>query len=121
MTRPAPIRLPGVRHAKVRLADGEIHYVEAGSGPPLVLIHGGHGSWTHWVANIEPLARRRHVIALDLPGFGASYNSKTAYTIEQYAGAVRGVLDALGIERASHWLQFDRAALFNELLGEFVG
>jgi len=38
-----------------------------------VLFHGGSGSWTHWVRNIEPLvAAGRQVIAADLPGFGDS-------------------------------------------------
>ena len=41
--------------------------------PPVVLFHGGSGSWTHWVRNIGPLvAAGRHVIAADLPGFGDS-------------------------------------------------
>jgi pimeloyl-ACP methyl ester carboxylesterase len=41
--------------------------------PPVVLFHGGSGSWTHWVRNIEPLvAAGRQVIAADLPGFGDS-------------------------------------------------
>ncbi len=47
----------------------------AGDGrqPPVVLFHGGSGSWTHWLRNIEPLvAAGRQVIAADLPGFGAS-------------------------------------------------
>lgn len=41
--------------------------------PPVVLLHGGSGSWTHWVRNILPLVDRgRRVLAADLPGFGAS-------------------------------------------------
>ena len=41
--------------------------------PPVVLFHGGSGSWTHWVRNIEPLVGAgRQVIAADLPGFGDS-------------------------------------------------
>lgn len=41
--------------------------------PPVVLLHGGSGSWTHWVHNILPLVDRgRCVLAADLPGFGAS-------------------------------------------------
>jgi len=44
-----------------------------GRQPPVVLFHGGSGSWTHWVRNIEPLvAAGRQVIAADLPGFGDS-------------------------------------------------
>ncbi len=43
-----------------------------GEGPPLVLLHGGHGSWLHWVRNIEVLARRFTVWVPDLPGFGES-------------------------------------------------
>jgi pimeloyl-ACP methyl ester carboxylesterase len=41
--------------------------------PPLVLLHGGSGSWTHWVRNIGPLvAAGRQVFVPDLPGFGDS-------------------------------------------------
>lgn len=43
-----------------------------GSGPPLVLVHGGHGSWLHWVRNIEALAARHTVWVVDLPGYGDS-------------------------------------------------
>ena len=39
---------------------------------PLVLLHGGSGSWTHWVRNVEHLAQTRPVWALDIPGFGDS-------------------------------------------------
>ncbi len=39
---------------------------------PLVLLHGGSGSWTHWVRNVQHLAQSRTVWALDLPGCGDS-------------------------------------------------
>jgi pimeloyl-ACP methyl ester carboxylesterase len=39
---------------------------------PLVLLHGGSGSWTHWVRNVEHLSQFRTVWALDIPGFGDS-------------------------------------------------
>ena len=41
-------------------------------GEPLVLLHGGSGSWTHWVRNVLHLAHYRTVWALDLPGSGDS-------------------------------------------------
>ena len=41
--------------------------------PTLVLLHGGSGSWTHWIRNVAPLvADGFHVLAIDLPGFGDS-------------------------------------------------
>jgi pimeloyl-ACP methyl ester carboxylesterase len=43
-----------------------------GKGEPLVLVHGGHGSWLHWVRNIEVLARDHLVLVPDLPSFGDS-------------------------------------------------
>jgi pimeloyl-ACP methyl ester carboxylesterase len=42
------------------------------SKQPLVLLHGGSGSWTHWLCNVEHLAQNRTVWALDIPGFGDS-------------------------------------------------
>lgn len=45
----------------------------AGAAPPVVLLHGGSGSWTHWVRTIGPLAAiGRRVLVPDLPGFGDS-------------------------------------------------
>ncbi|RPI45201.1 MAG: hypothetical protein EHM59_10790 [Betaproteobacteria bacterium] len=55
--------LPGLEHRSVRLVHGEIHYVEAGTGAPLPLMHGGHGSWARWVANIARVAGRHRAIA----------------------------------------------------------
>lgn len=42
------------------------------AGQPVVLLHGGNGSWRHWVRQIGPLAAARTVIAPDLPGLGES-------------------------------------------------
>ncbi len=43
------------------------------NAPTFVLLHGGSGSWTHWIRNIEPLvAEGYRVLAVDLPGFGDS-------------------------------------------------
>jgi len=43
-----------------------------GRGRPLVLLHGGHGNWLHWVRNIEGLSRHRSLWVADLPGSGDS-------------------------------------------------
>jgi pimeloyl-ACP methyl ester carboxylesterase len=44
----------------------------SGSGPDVVLFHGGMGSWKHWIRNVDPLAARFTVHALDHPSYGAS-------------------------------------------------
>jgi pimeloyl-ACP methyl ester carboxylesterase len=49
-----------------------LHVERRGSGPPLVLTHGGVGSWKHWVRNVGPLSEHFTVYAFDLPGFGRS-------------------------------------------------
>jgi len=43
-----------------------------GSGPALALLHGGHGSWMHWLRNIRALSQRFKVFVPDMPGFGES-------------------------------------------------
>ncbi|MFT3964594.1 MAG: alpha/beta fold hydrolase [Sphingobium sp.] len=43
-----------------------------GSGPPVLLAHGSHGGWSHWIRTIDALAERHTVWAPDLPGFGES-------------------------------------------------
>ncbi|MEN9314900.1 MAG: hypothetical protein RIS35_1293 [Pseudomonadota bacterium] len=61
-----------VRH-ELRHGDGHVVWRCWGEGAPVVLLHGGSGSWNHWVRNIAPLvASGRSVWIPDLPGFGDS-------------------------------------------------
>lgn len=66
-----------------------IAYIRAGAGDPLVLLHGGAGSWTHWALNIEALAARFTVLALDLPGYGASFGPARDIAIDDYLAIIR--------------------------------
>jgi pimeloyl-ACP methyl ester carboxylesterase len=59
-----------------------------GGGPPLVLLHGGYGSWTHWIRNVLFLARRFTVIAPDLPGLGESATPPEPHTAEGLAAII---------------------------------
>jgi len=52
--------------------NGSVAWRVWGAGPPVLLLHGSHGSWSHWARNIEALASWRTVIAPDIPGFGDS-------------------------------------------------
>jgi len=63
--------------------------------PPLVLFHGGFGSWRHWILNVLPLSRRYRVIAADLPGLGDSDCISGEYTAENIAAEVSRGIDVL--------------------------
>ncbi len=75
--------------------DGTMVWRSWGSGAPLVLLHGGYGSWTHWLRNILPFAAHRRVIAADLPGLGDSANAPEPHTPEGLAAILIEGLDAL--------------------------
>lgn len=53
-------------------AHGRTVWRKWGAGPPVMLFHGGSGSWTHWIANIPVLAQHYTVYAVDIPGMGDS-------------------------------------------------
>jgi pimeloyl-ACP methyl ester carboxylesterase len=76
-------------------------YVQAGSGPVLLLIHGMGGSLENWRAVIEPLARQHTVVAADLPGHGGSAPGGGDYSIGMLAAGLRDLLLALGHGRAT--------------------
>ena len=59
-------------HHVLDLGGCETRWRVWGKGTPLVLVHGGHGAWTHWIRNIEVLAQQFRVIVPDLAGFGDS-------------------------------------------------
>ena len=73
--------------------DGSLVWRVWGSGPPLVLLHGGYGSWTHWIRNIPVLSRRFTVIAPDLPGLGDSATPPEPWTADGLAAIVVAGLD----------------------------
>src|SRR5271156_6093612 len=75
--------------------DGSMVWRRWGSGPPVVLLHGGYGAWTHWIRNITPLAARRTVIAPDLPGLGESAMPRDPYTAESLAAILAAGLETV--------------------------
>ncbi|HLK13026.1 MAG TPA: alpha/beta fold hydrolase [Candidatus Binatia bacterium] len=77
-----------------------VHLAEAGDGPPLVLLHGLGVTHETWEPTIEALAVRWRVIAPDLPGHGRSSKPDAPYTIDFFAGVVRSLGRALGVNEA---------------------
>ena len=80
---------------------GRLSVLAAGSGEPLVCLHGLGGTKASFLPTVAALAPGRRVIAVDLPGFGDSHKPLTGrYDAAWFADAVTGLLDELGLERA---------------------
>ena len=83
--------------------DGKpVHYVRKGAGKPVILIHGYLHNVQGWRENIDALADKFEVYALDLWGFGYSARlKKPQYSFRLFAKQVAGFMDALNIKSAS--------------------
>jgi pimeloyl-ACP methyl ester carboxylesterase len=82
----------------VSVADGPAGYLEAGTGRPVVLIHGAGGRAEVWARQLEALGDVAELRALDLPGHGRTVGAGCP-SVDDYAGWVLGVLDALALDR----------------------
>ncbi len=78
-----------------------LHYLEAGQGAPVILLHGLGGDGSRWAPNIAPLARDFHVFALDQIGFGESDKPLANYHTGMLAEFLVGFMDAVGLKQAS--------------------
>lgn len=68
---------------------------------PLLFVHGLSGSWQNWLENLPYFAAGHRVVAVDLPGFGASPSPVGGrISIPGYAATLTGVLDVLGLPQA---------------------
>jgi pimeloyl-ACP methyl ester carboxylesterase len=85
----------------VDLHGHRVIYRTAGSGPPVVLIHGMVNSSRHWENVALQLASDYTVIAPDLIGHGDSATPRGDYSLGAHASAIRDVLASIGIDRAT--------------------
>ncbi len=90
-----------LRFGRASSGRGDISYFEAGTGRPIVLVHGLGATKASMLPTVVALAERFRCIAIDLPGFGDSDKPlAAAYDAQFFARSVVGLLDSLGIERA---------------------
>ena len=88
---------------KTVMVDGKkVHYLEKGAGQPVILIHGFLYNTVMWEKNIEALANKFRVLAVDLWGWGYSERLKVnEYSFGGYGKQIVGFMDALNIPKAS--------------------
>ena len=89
----------------INAAGIQTNYHDVGTGDPVLLIHGsgpGVSAWANWRLTIPELAKQCRVIAPDMAGFGFSERPANAvYNMDNWVAQAVGLLDALGIEKAS--------------------
>ncbi|MBT3661329.1 MAG: alpha/beta fold hydrolase [Rhodospirillaceae bacterium] len=104
--------------------DGHMVWHLWGKGAPLVLLHGGSGSWTHWARNIPALSQRFRLLVADLPGLGDSDEPTVPYDSTNYpastarlAAIVQTGVDAiLGDDASFHLCGFS----FGSIIGTYL-
>jgi pimeloyl-ACP methyl ester carboxylesterase len=91
------------QHWETPCGDGTMIWRGWGSGPAVLLVHGGAGSWRHWVRNLAALSRGHTVIAPDLPGLGDSARAPDPISAESVATIVgQGLDEVLGPDAPVH-------------------
>ena len=83
----------------IRLHGRDLNYIIAGEGPPLLLVHGVAGDWRTWEPVISGLACDHEVIAVDLPGHGASQAGAGDYSLGGLANVLRDLIGAWATTR----------------------
>ena len=100
LARGRRIDVPGITREPI-----STHYLEAGSGDPVLLLHGsgpGVSAWANWQHTIPGLSREFRVVAPDIVGYGAtSRPDDVVYSLATWTDHVVGFLDQLSLEKVS--------------------
>lgn len=86
-----------LEHHTAHLGDVKLHYVRAGAGEPVVLLHGWPQTWYEWRHAVEALAADHTVIAPDLRGLGSSSKPASGYDTDTVAADVRALVRSLDL------------------------
>ncbi|MEZ5908044.1 MAG: alpha/beta hydrolase [Hyphomicrobiaceae bacterium] len=88
--------LPGLAHHHARINGTELHYVEMGTGPLVLLLHGFPEFWWSWRHIIPALAQSYRVVAVDMRGYHLSAKPATGYDLATLATDTAQLIDHLG-------------------------
>jgi pimeloyl-ACP methyl ester carboxylesterase len=95
-----------------RCGNGEMVWRSWGAGRPLLLLHGGAGSWRHWIRNLQALSPGRRILAPDLPGLGESASPPQPWSLDEIAEIVaRGLNTVIGSQQTCDLLGFSFGSL----------
>lgn len=126
ISRPYPV-IPGleVKHRYLDLGGFNVHIAEAGTGEPLILLHGWPQHWYMWHHQMTFFSKYYRVIAPDIRGFGWSEASKSGYLKDQLAEDLKRLILTLDLQQVkllSHdwggWIGFIASAKYPPLFSK---
>lgn len=94
---PNPAADGGVESLRLKVGDDEAHYLKAGSGRPVVLLHGGATDSRDWLETMRPLSASHTFYAPDLVGYGLSDKTKDGYRLSDFVEFAIGFTEALDL------------------------
>jgi pimeloyl-ACP methyl ester carboxylesterase len=97
----AQASMPAPADKTATVFGARIHYLEAGSGPAVILLHGLGGDTSNWATTVGPLAAKFRVIVPDQIGFGRSDKPLLNYRVATLVDFLDGFMKQVGVERAS--------------------
>ena len=99
--------MPRMDPRTVVLHGQELSFVDSGSGPVVLFIHGILGSQRQWARLVDRMDDNQRVIVPDLFGHGDSAKPMGDYSVSAHAATLRDLLDHLGVERVT-WTKASR-------------
>jgi 2-hydroxy-6-oxonona-2,4-dienedioate hydrolase len=97
----APVWAQAQASKQVEVFGQKIHYLEAGAGPNVILLHGLGGDSTNWIATTSALSTKFHVWVPDQIGFGASDKPMIPYRVGTLVDFLEGFCKKAGIDKAT--------------------
>jgi pimeloyl-ACP methyl ester carboxylesterase len=99
MNKRPPDTMAGIASLWMEVSGHRVHYLKSGSGPAVVLLHGGASDSRDWLPTMAALSGRFTFYAPDIIGFGQSQRKESGYYLDEFTDFAIELIDRLGLER----------------------